>query len=317
MILRLGLVLLIFSAWVSWARHYYICQIRGLCHDSAIQDKTHLHYVARTLNVKCNEQIILENFPQFLFDNSSTEPVFVEGHPQFLKELADLLQAQPASKLRITGRYLKNEQEATQHQGKYVNLGIARALTLADKLSAEYGIAPERISTNYQQMIQDTLVEALSFELLDFVPAIALNTDTSKKLLPTPNVSPNKLADVTYFDKSTNFDSGSERLNPSSDFQQYADSLAAYFGRNPKHKLLIIGHTDTKGDAKYNQGLGQKRANAVRNYLKRLPKLAKVDIQTQSKGESQPAVQDQLPDGAYDDNAMSQNRRVNIKILEK
>jgi OOP family OmpA-OmpF porin len=36
---------------------------------------------------------------------------------------------------------------------------------------------------------------------------------------------------------------------------------------NPGVKLRIIGHTDTRGDEDFNEGLGQLRANAVLDYL--------------------------------------------------
>jgi peptidoglycan-associated lipoprotein len=37
--------------------------------------------------------------------------------------------------------------------------------------------------------------------------------------------------------------------------------------KNPTIKIEIAGHTDNKGDDKYNQTLSQKRAESVVNYL--------------------------------------------------
>jgi OOP family OmpA-OmpF porin len=37
--------------------------------------------------------------------------------------------------------------------------------------------------------------------------------------------------------------------------------------RNADDKIEIAGHTDSQGDAEYNQGLSERRAQAVADYL--------------------------------------------------
>lgn len=70
-------------------------------------------------------------------------------------------------------------------------------------------------------------------------------------------------------------------------------------------RIVTTGHTDLSGSAAYNQGLSQRRADAVRAELVRLG-LTGYDIQTVARGESDPLVA--TPDGVRE----PQNRRVQI-----
>jgi outer membrane protein OmpA-like peptidoglycan-associated protein len=49
--------------------------------------------------------------------------------------------------------------------------------------------------------------------------------------------------------------------------RQILDSLIRFLNQYPKVKLLITGHTDLHGEAKYNQILSEERASAVRDHL--------------------------------------------------
>jgi len=71
----------------------------------------------------------------------------------------------------------------------------------------------------------------------------------------------------------------------------------------------IDGHTDNIGSEEYNLQLGERRAEAVRNYLnqKGLPLHA---LNVISYGESQPVADNGTPEGR------AQNRRVVIRVLE-
>lgn len=45
------------------------------------------------------------------------------------------------------------------------------------------------------------------------------------------------------------------------------DSQAAWLSRNPDYSAVIEGHADEQGTREYNIALGDRRANAVRDYL--------------------------------------------------
>jgi len=74
-----------------------------------------------------------------------------------------------------------------------------------------------------------------------------------------------------------------------------------------KVKFEIIGHTDAKGDANYNQKLSERRASSVKNYLIKNYNIKPLKLKNIGKGESQ-----LLPNlDALD----SKNRRVQINTI--
>jgi OOP family OmpA-OmpF porin len=83
------------------------------------------------------------------------------------------------------------------------------------------------------------------------------------------------------------------------------DNAAASYQNCGSAQVMIAGHTDRSGSDQYNQGLGQRRADAVRAYLagRGIPDGV---MTTQSFGESRPLVE--TADGVRE----PQNRRVEI-----
>jgi len=86
------------------------------------------------------------------------------------------------------------------------------------------------------------------------------------------------------------------------------DRLAELLKKNATIKIEIAGHTDNKGDAKYNQILSQKRAENVVNYL--LQKgIDKTRIVAKGYGETQ-AIS---PNDTEENKA--KNRRIEVRVL--
>ena len=76
----------------------------------------------------------------------------------------------------------------------------------------------------------------------------------------------------------------------------------AWLKQYPDVVITIEGHADERGTTEYNLALGDRRANAVRNYLMALG-VDQERILTISYGEERPA------DPGHDDSAWGQNRR--------
>ena len=79
-----------------------------------------------------------------------------------------------------------------------------------------------------------------------------------------------------------------------------------YESQKEAKTLTIIGHTDSKGTASYNQGLSERRAAAVGTYIISLG--FKGDLVTIGKGESSPIASNETETGR------AKNRRVEIVI---
>jgi outer membrane protein OmpA-like peptidoglycan-associated protein len=97
--------------------------------------------------------------------------------------------------------------------------------------------------------------------------------------------------------ESTLMSSAKEKLD------QVAKALIAVHARN----LIVEGHTDSRGSESYNQGLSQRRADTVRDYL--VQKGYPADrIQARGMGEGSPIADNASPEGR------ANNRRVEIVI---
>ncbi len=82
-----------------------------------------------------------------------------------------------------------------------------------------------------------------------------------------------------------------------------------YLSQHPEHRLLLEGHADWRGTAEYNLGLGDRRANASKNYLGKIG-LAATKVETLSKGSLEAKEK-----GTSEE--MANDRRVEIIILKK
>jgi peptidoglycan-associated lipoprotein len=117
----------------------------------------------------------------------------------------------------------------------------------------------------------------------------------------TPRYEEPKLTDtrVIYFD----FDRSEVRREDRPVVQAHAEWLADTGGR-----VRLEGHADERGSREYNIGLGERRAQAIRQALM-LQGVQGSQIETLSYGEERPANRGQ---GEF---AWQQNRRVEIVYL--
>lgn len=92
------------------------------------------------------------------------------------------------------------------------------------------------------------------------------------------------------------------------DFYPVLNDVAKVINRYEKTRLSIEGHTDSVGDANYNQQLSMQRANSVAAYLESNG-VAVNRLQTVGYGESQPVASNDSASGRQ------QNRRVELRII--
>ena len=99
------------------------------------------------------------------------------------------------------------------------------------------------------------------------------------------------------------FDSDAIRSDAGRNLSELAQSLKKY----PNSKLLIVGHTDSKGEDAYNQALSQRRANAAAAYLE-AQGIARSRVGTSGRGELEPVASNDTDAGRQ------LNRRVEVAI---
>tara|TARA_R110001592_G_scaffold93088_1_gene270551 strand:+ start:10269 stop:10913 length:645 start_codon:yes stop_codon:yes gene_type:complete len=81
---------------------------------------------------------------------------------------------------------------------------------------------------------------------------------------------------------------------------------AAFLSSNPSVKIVLEGHTDERGTKGYNMALGERRANAVQQFLV-VNGVSKAQIEVVSYGEERAA------NSAHNESAWAQNRRAYIE----
>lgn len=302
--------LIIFMFWAVFTRRYYVCEILGECDPPQTEvDSNYLKNIPKTLRLMAGDHVILEKYPQFYFDHCSHAYTYTDGNEKYLTKVASFLKKNPETKLIIRGYQSEKEKEVIDKKRFYNDLGLARSTAIIDKLVNEYNIPKSQIKGLSVTSKIEPLIEPLQFDITNYQPPVAKLNKADTAFLKQVTSS---IKNVTFNDKSAKFEYNSDDFKPRASFDIYIDSLKNYLAVKPNDYLVIIGHTDSKGDANYNQKLGNKRAISVKKYLK--SKGINVPIKTQSKGETDPLINDKNDDGSYDVDAMEQNRRVNVLI---
>lgn len=99
------------------------------------------------------------------------------------------------------------------------------------------------------------------------------------------------------------FDSDAIRADAGRNLVELARSLNKY----PDSQLLIVGHTDSRGDDAYNQGLSYRRASSAASYLQSQG-VARTRVSINGRGESEPVASNDT------DSGRQLNRRVEVAI---
>jgi peptidoglycan-associated lipoprotein len=94
------------------------------------------------------------------------------------------------------------------------------------------------------------------------------------------------------------------------DMKSIMQANANWLLKFPGVELLVEGHCDEKGTIEYNIALGEKRAEAAKNYLVSLG-MNRAKVKIVSYGKSKPLVQ------GVDESSYFQNRRAEFVITKK
>ena len=100
---------------------------------------------------------------------------------------------------------------------------------------------------------------------------------------------------------------GFDRSDLNASAEDNLDKLVNILKEYPDTNIEVQGHTDSKGTEAYNQGLSERRANAVATYLRNRG-INSSRITTKGYGETAPVAGNDTEEGR------AQNRRVNFLI---
>jgi outer membrane protein OmpA-like peptidoglycan-associated protein len=115
-------------------------------------------------------------------------------------------------------------------------------------------------------------------------------------------------ADVLF-----DFDKADIRPEAVEALTRVADVIRGHAGQG----VSIVGHTDAKGTASYNQTLSQRRAASVRDWLVKHGGLTGAAFQVSGEGAGRPVAPNAKPDGSDNPAGRQKNRRVEITVRKK
>lgn len=141
-------------------------------------------------------------------------------------------------------------------------------------------------------------------------PAPAPAAPAPRPAPPPPAPEPEPEPEVIFeFDSSVTFDFDSARLRPGAQ-AELNEAVAMLNMHSEIRRVEVAGHTCDLGSADYNQGLSERRAQSVRDYL--VENGVSADrLVVRGYGEDRPKV------GNTSDANRQQNRRVELVVLER
>ncbi len=213
---------------------------------------------------------------------------------QYSTELDLALDRAREARLRAEEAQQKAEQAATarveaEHRADEVAAQKEQALHAADTARAETRRTREeleRIRARREQEL-NRMQEALN------------------RIAPTKRTPAGMVMMLT--DEAFRFDFDKAAIRPEN--RETLSRIAGVLLASEGYRLFIDGHTDDIGTDEYNQGLSERRARAVRDYLVEAGIPAQL-IDVQGFGKSQPLVDAKTKD------ARAKNRRVEIGIVD-
>ncbi len=179
----------------------------------------------------------------------------------------------------------------------------------------------EYLNINLENGKYNTIISAGSFKVVYFAPGY--ETRTEYILIPKIFAKTEFVLDVTlkplsvsegkfYVIKNVFFDYGKHELTK--DAQIEIEKLYDIMLENSDLYIEVVGYTDSKSSAEFNQKLSERRSKSVIDYL-----IAK-GISSQrfiaiGKGEADPIAINLNPDGSDNPEGRKLNRRVEIKLM--
>jgi outer membrane protein OmpA-like peptidoglycan-associated protein len=128
------------------------------------------------------------------------------------------------------------------------------------------------------------------------------------------SISPKLIPRKPIIIPGINYEFDSSRLIPES-IRKIDEYIYPLLVENPTLTFQLNSHTDSKGDANYNQKLSEQRAKKVVEYLTQVKGIAPERLKYKGYGESKPIAPNTLPNGDDYPEGRAQNRRTEFEVI--
>lgn len=157
----------------------------------------------------------------------------------------------------------------------------------------------------FEDKLEDVIVR-VGF-IVPFGSAATTVADATSTTKPTKGTDVKTLgAERRFSDVLFGFDQSTLTPTAQTTLDNAASTINELSEQHPSLKVKVDGHTDWVGTDGYNQALGERRANAVKQYLERKG-VASDRIDTTSYGESKPVATNETDEGR------ALNRRAEVR----
>lgn len=139
--------------------------------------------------------------------------------------------------------------------------------------------------------------------------AMQISTSKQEEVLPAEKISKPEVKETSVIPESliVYFAFDKSDFKPDAKTEKYFNESNAYLKQNLLARLKITGHTDAIGTDEYNQALGYRRAQSVKQYFEN-EGIPAEKISIESKGEIQPVDNNSSQEGR------ANNRRTVLTI---
>ena len=219
--------------------------------------------------------------------------------PQVRTRLIGDYEANPDQRLEVYGRYYASEPTPDG----YANMGLYRAEQIKNLIVEETDIPADKIQTLARLLPSTDRPagdERFDVGQFDWQPLDAGSTDSGGDAVQIVELDQRNIIIRFPLDQSTkNLDESTE---------DYLQKLAQRI-QQTNERVRIVGHADSQGGDAYNQRLGQRRADFVKERLVRYGAPAG-SITTASQGESSPTATNATAEGRR------LNRRAELTLVQ-
>ena len=171
-------------------------------------------------------------------------------------------------------------------------------------------IAANETATGHVNRISE-LANELAHKLVDTLSHVRVTKEARKSIsqLTEQMSGSRQKIDLILEESMVGFDFNRATLKPSS--YSVLNMLSETFLNFPEYRIVIIGHTDSKGTEEHNEQLSRNRAKSVLQYMISRGGVSAVRMTSIGYGENRPRDSNETPEGR------AKNRRVEYMLIKQ